>query len=95
MDDPHVTPVRPAPGPQPPITPPDGGPAGPPAAPLGVGTRPTGHPGVDAQLDRLADVDHLDVAEHLAVYEDVHRALRDTLTALDQQPPGPRPGPRS
>ncbi|MFI1955279.1 hypothetical protein ACH437_26160 [Streptomyces xinghaiensis] len=68
-------------------------PAGP--APLGVPRTPTGNAGVDAALDRLADVDHLPGDGHIEVYEDVHRALRDTLTALDQRPgpPGPSPTP--
>ncbi|WP_374223411.1 hypothetical protein [Streptomyces sp. F63] len=66
-------------------------PAGP--APLGVPRTATGHAGVDAALDRLADADHLPGDGHLEVYEDVHRVLRDTLTALDR-PPGP-PGPSS
>ncbi|WP_412126532.1 hypothetical protein [Streptomyces xinghaiensis] len=68
-------------------------PAGP--APLGVPRTPTGNAGVDAALDRLADVDHLPGDGHIEVYEDVHRALRDTLTALDQRPgpPGPSPVP--
>ncbi|WP_237323293.1 hypothetical protein, partial [Streptomyces sp. JJ36] len=57
--------------------------------PLGVPLEPTGHPPVDAQLRRLEDADHLAVSGHLEVYEDVHRGLRDTLTALD------RPDPRS
>ncbi|MFF8812588.1 hypothetical protein [Streptomyces pactum] len=52
---------------------------------------PTGHPRVDAELDRLADADHLAASDHLEVYEDVHRGLRETLTALDRHP-GP-PGP--
>ncbi|WP_049575658.1 hypothetical protein [Streptomyces sp. SBT349] len=57
--------------------------------PLGVPTTATGHDGVDARLRRLADVDHLPVAAHLEAYEDVHRGLRDTLTALDRPAPGP------
>ncbi|MCC3779280.1 hypothetical protein [Streptomyces sp. UNOB3_S3] len=60
--------------------------------PLGVGRTPTGDPGVDAHLARLADADHLDASGHLAVYEDVHQGLRDALGALDR-PPGPPPGP--
>ncbi|GAB2928969.1 hypothetical protein [Streptomyces mayteni] len=67
--------------------------------PLGVEVRPTGHGGVDAQLARLADADHLGVPGHLEVYEDVHRGLRETLAALDQPAgppvPGPPPIPRS
>ncbi|MFD6231286.1 hypothetical protein ACFWFZ_31140 [Streptomyces sp. NPDC060232] len=64
------------------------GPAGP--VPLGVVRTPTGHAGVDAHLARLADADHLGADGHLEVYEDVHRGLRETLTALDAPPvPGP------
>ncbi|MFG2956794.1 hypothetical protein ACGF5O_24110 [Streptomyces sp. NPDC048291] len=60
-------------------------------APLNVPRTPTGDAEVDAQLDRLADADHLATDGHLEVYEDVHRGLRDALTALDTRP-GP-PGP--
>ncbi|SFD67823.1 hypothetical protein [Streptomyces aidingensis] len=61
--------------------------------PLGITVRPTGHRGVDARLARLAAADDLAVPAHLEVYEDVHRGLRETLTALDEpQQPGP-PGP--
>lgn len=56
--------------------------------PLGLVTQPTGHAEVDTQLRRLADADHLAVFGHLDVYEDVHRGLRSTLTALDQHDPG-------
>ncbi|MEU6659123.1 hypothetical protein [Streptomyces sp. NPDC046821] len=63
------------------------GPSYEPVAPaLGVPRTPTGHPDVDAGLDRLADVDHLTADGHIEVYEDVHRGLRDTLTALDVRP---------
>ncbi|MCX5396185.1 hypothetical protein [Streptomyces sp. NBC_00102] len=54
--------------------------------PLGVVRAPTGNPAVDAALERLADVDHLAADGHTEVYEDVHRGLRDTLTALDARP---------
>ncbi|MEU7040082.1 hypothetical protein AB0A77_03355 [Streptomyces varsoviensis] len=54
--------------------------------PLGVHRTPTGNADVDAQLDRLADADHLAASGHLEVYEDVHRGLRSALTALDQRP---------
>lgn len=61
----------------------------PPAA-LGVVRTPTGHAAVDAHLDRLAAADGLPAEGHLAVYEDVHRGLREALSALDAPPvPGP------
>ncbi|MFS8203921.1 hypothetical protein ACLVWQ_35260 [Streptomyces sp. CWNU-52B] len=59
-------------------------PAGP--APLHVPRTPTGDAEVDVLLDRLADVDHLATDGHMEVYEDVHRGLRDALTALDTRP---------
>ncbi|MBT3155422.1 hypothetical protein HTV45_32050 [Streptomyces sp. CHD11] len=64
--------------------PPDDGPAGP--APLDVPRAPTGHPVVDAHVERLADADDLTTDGHVQVYEDVHRGLRDELTALDAGP---------
>ncbi|MEU9037912.1 hypothetical protein AB0D45_23825 [Streptomyces sp. NPDC048352] len=60
------------------------------AAPLGLVRTPTGHAGVDARLERLADADHLAADGHAEVYEDVHRGLREALDALDAPPvPGP------
>lgn len=59
--------------------------------PIGVGVTPTGEGAVDAGLRRLADADHLPVSEHLQVYEDVHRGLRDVLAGLDQHPGPPAP----
>ncbi|MDX6352075.1 MAG: hypothetical protein QOF84_6865 [Streptomyces sp.] len=52
-------------------------------APLGVAVQATGHPEVDALLTRLGDADILPTGDHIEVYEDVHRGLRDALTALD------------
>ncbi|GAA3506553.1 hypothetical protein GCM10019016_136680 [Streptomyces prasinosporus] len=52
---------------------------------------PTGSAEVDAGLERLADVDHLATDGHVEVYEDVHRGLRDALTALDARPGPPAP----
>jgi hypothetical protein len=64
-----------------------------PAAPasLNVDRTPTGNADVDAQLGRLADADHLATDGHVEVYEDVHRGLRDALTALDARPGPPAP----
>jgi hypothetical protein len=60
-------------------------------APLDVDRTPTGNAEVDAQLDRLGDADHLATDGHVEVYEDVHRGLRDALTALDARPGPPVP----
>ncbi|MEU5536463.1 hypothetical protein [Streptomyces sp. NPDC020362] len=60
-------------------------------APLNVPRTPTGNAEVDAQLERLADTDHLATDGHVEVYEDVHRGLRDALTALDARPGPPAP----
>lgn len=74
---------------------PGDGPEQPPAepriAPLGVTRTPTGNDEVDARLERLSDLDHLAADGHVEVYEDVHRGLRDTLTALDSRPVPPAP----
>ncbi|MFD8718188.1 hypothetical protein ACFV2H_09250 [Streptomyces sp. NPDC059629] len=62
-------------------------------APIDIPRTPTGNAEVDAQLDRLGDADHLATDGHLEVYEDVHRGLRDALTALDARPgPAGPPG---
>lgn len=55
-------------------------------APLGIERTPTGNAEVDAQLERLGDVDHLAADGHVEVYEDVHQGLRNALTALDARP---------
>lgn len=60
-------------------------------APLNVPRTPTGNADVDAQMERLGDADHLATDGHLEVYEDVHRGLRDALTALDARPGPPAP----
>jgi hypothetical protein len=60
-------------------------------APLTVDRTPSGNADVDAQLGRLADTDHLATDGHVEVYEDVHRGLRDALTALDARPGPPAP----
>ncbi|MYT72759.1 hypothetical protein ACN2WE_09480 [Streptomyces sp. cg28] len=55
-------------------------------APLGIERTVTGNAEVDAQLERLGDVDHLAADGHVEVYEDVHQGLRSALTALDARP---------
>jgi hypothetical protein len=74
-------------------TPYDGEPAAQPAPeaereadpePLGVVLAETGNAEVDTAVDRLRDADELPVHAHIEVYEDVHRGLRDALTALDE-----------
>ncbi|WP_327693935.1 hypothetical protein [Streptomyces sp. NBC_00459] len=60
-------------------------------APLNIPRTSTGNADVDALLDRLGDADHLATDGHVEVYEDVHRGLRDTLTALDARPGPPAP----
>ncbi|WNI14923.1 hypothetical protein RLT57_04815 [Streptomyces sp. ITFR-21] len=67
--------AAPAPAPVP-------GPAEP--TPLGVVVGATGNAEVDAAVVRLGDADELPTQGHIEVYEDVHRQLRDALTALDE-----------
>lgn len=40
---------------------------------------PTGDPRVDAAVDLVGQLQELPVSEHLAVFDDVHRRLQDTL----------------
>ncbi|MFF4188770.1 hypothetical protein ACFYZ9_36790 [Streptomyces sp. NPDC001691] len=61
-------------------------------SPLDVPRAPTGDAAIDALVERLGDVDHLGTDGHLEVYEDVHRGLRDSLTALDTRQGPPVPG---
>jgi hypothetical protein len=56
-----------------------------PVEPLGIELLPTGHPAVDAGLARLEALDGAPAEAHVAVYEDVHQRLADTLAALDQE----------
>ncbi|MHB1067951.1 MAG: hypothetical protein ACYC2Z_11090 [Candidatus Nanopelagicales bacterium] len=44
---------------------------------------PTGEPRVDAALDLLVSLDPDDVSGHAPVFDEVHQALRATLTDLD------------
>jgi hypothetical protein len=49
-----------------------------PAAP-----EPTGDERVDAAVQRLDEVTRTPPEEHVAIYEDVHKRLQDTLAELD------------
>nr|WP_199493179.1 hypothetical protein [Marinitenerispora sediminis] len=42
---------------------------------------------------RLAELDGLDTADHVAVFDAVHRELADVLGRLDRDPGPERPGP--
>ena len=41
---------------------------------------PTGETRVDGAMDRLNELSDLPAIEHVAVFEDVHRRLHDSLT---------------
>jgi hypothetical protein len=49
---------------------------------------PTGVDDVDEALAVLADLDGLPTAEHVAVYDTVHKQLQDSLADLDGRRPG-------
>ncbi|MBV9025363.1 MAG: hypothetical protein JO362_16575 [Streptomycetaceae bacterium] len=61
--------------------------------PLGIETEATGNAEIDALLERLRDANALPTESHIEVYEDVHRGLREVLTALDTRPGSPPPHP--
>ncbi len=56
------------------------------------GITPTGEPRVDAALAGLGRLALLPVGEHPAVFEQVHRGLREVLGELDGSGPAGRPG---
>jgi hypothetical protein len=45
---------------------------------------PTGHPAVDAALAALSETADRPPAEQVGAYEETHRALSQTLSAIDQ-----------
>jgi hypothetical protein len=61
--------------------------------PLGVEAEATGSAEIDMLLERLSDANALPTESHSEVYEEVHRGLRDVLTALDTRPGSPPPHP--
>jgi hypothetical protein len=60
-----------------------------PAAWAGEERPATGEPRVDAALARLDELASRPVTEHRAVFEDVHRRLRDVLGELDAREQNP------
>ena len=77
--------------------------AGEPRGDAGPGRPETGEPRVDAAVAALDELSELPVTEHAAVFEQVHRQLREVLGELDTGAHGagapatgeapPRPGP--
>lgn len=65
-----------------------------PADPAVPAPDPTGDERVDSALARLGDLGAAAVAEHVEIFEDVHRRLQDVLASVDQEsaaPPIPAP----
>jgi hypothetical protein len=52
----------------------------------------TGNPDVDAALDRLANLADQPVAEHVDVYDDVHKRLAAAISDDPDRPPTTGPG---
>lgn len=48
-----------------------------------AGTAASGDPRVDAATARLEELADLPVADHVAVFDGVHRSLQDTLASID------------
>lgn len=47
------------------------------------GGAPTGHADVDRALARLSELDSMQTAEHVSVFEDVHARLQQAMSDLD------------
>jgi hypothetical protein len=47
-------------------------------------TEPTGDERVDEAMARLGELGGLPVAQHVEVFQDVHRGLQDVLAGIDQ-----------
>jgi hypothetical protein len=46
---------------------------------------PTGHPDVDAALDRLRELGEQPTGAHADLYDGVHQRLQDVLAQIDQR----------
>ena len=55
-----------------------------PLPPVVDSSGPTGHPAVDAALAELDAAAELEPAQQVGAYEQAHRALSQTLAAIDQ-----------
>lgn len=49
---------------------------------------PTGHPDVDAALDRLRELGERPTGAHADLYDGVHQRLQDVLAQIDQRDAG-------
>jgi hypothetical protein len=49
---------------------------------------PTGHPEVDAALDRLRELNERPTGAHPDLYDGVHQRLQDVLAQIDQRDAG-------
>ena len=49
---------------------------------------PTGHPDVDAALDRLRELPDRPTGAHPDLYDGIHQRLQDALAQIDRQDPG-------
>ncbi|GAB3420262.1 hypothetical protein [Flindersiella endophytica] len=58
------------------------------AADAGEAPSAYGHPEVDAVVERLAELDQLDTADHIEVYEDAHHRLHAALLAAGKDEGG-------
>lgn len=53
---------------------------------------PTGHPDVDAALDRLRELPERPTGTHPELYDGIHQRLQDALAQIDRQDSGNQGG---
>lgn len=51
---------------------------------------PTGHPDVDAALERLRELPERPTGAHPELYDAIHQRLQDALSQIDRQDTGSR-----
>jgi hypothetical protein len=54
-----------------------------------AGSQATGDARVDSAVARLSELADLPVAEHVAVFEDIHRRLQEALVTIDDDTSSP------